>query len=247
MSLCPESKRNLVDLEELNKRIEQELEKRELESCEEAAKKGKHKGKAMESPKPKILTAETSELRLLRSTPHKHFLKGLDAFNEAEEFAAEKKELYATKELAPQRMISIPGKWLGRMSDGNTPMFEEEHVRKTFGDRFTDKLKQSKRGWVETPVGNYKPSRLHEHLGLKVIGAPEIQFVQSEGKDLCVTKCLASTFFALRWHDAASKIDAFGEDILKGVAVDALERVIKLTKSVFPPWIIICQHSTNFN
>ena len=47
-----------------------------------------------------------------------------------------------------------PGKWLGRTSDGNTPTLEEEYVRMTFGDHFTDKLKQSKRGWVDIPVGD---------------------------------------------------------------------------------------------
>ena len=75
----PESKRNLVDLEELNKLTEQELEERKLERWKEATKQGKHKRKPMESPKPKVLTAQTSEQSLLRSTPHKHFLKGLDA------------------------------------------------------------------------------------------------------------------------------------------------------------------------
>ena len=108
-------------------------------------------------------------------------------------------------------------------------------------------LRKSKRGWVDIPVGDFKPSRLNDHLDLKVIGAPEIQFVQLEGKDLCVTKSLASAFFALGWHDAASKIDAFGEDILRGAAVDALRRVIKHAKNVFPPWIIIRQLPTNFN
>ena len=85
------------------------------------------------------------------------------------------------------------------------------------------------------------PLRLNDHLDLKVIGAPEIQFVQSEEKDLCVTKSLASAFSALGWHEAASKIDAFGEDILRGAAVDALRSVIKRAKNVFPPWIIIRQ------
>ena len=62
-----------------------------------------------------------------------------------------------------------------------------------------------------------------------------------------MTKSLASAFFALGWHYAASKIDAFGENILRGAAVDALRRVIKHAKNVFPPWIIIQQLPTNFN
>ena len=58
-------------------------------------------------------------------------------------------------------------------------------------------MKEIKRGWVEIPVGDFKPSHLNDHLDLKVIGAPEIQFVQTEVKDLCVTKSLASAF--LHW------------------------------------------------
>ena len=42
------------------------------------------------------------------------------------------------------------------------------------------------------PVGDYKPSRLAEHPNLKIIGGPTVNLVQSEGKDLCVSKSLAS-------------------------------------------------------
>ena len=125
---------------------------------------------------------------------------------------------------------------------------EEDYVRKTFGDCFTNELRQSKRGWVDIPVGDFRLSRLNDHLDLKVIGAPEIQFVQTEGKDLCVTKSLASAFFALWWHDAASKIDVFGEDYLRGVAVDALRRVIKHAKNTsFLLGSSLRQLPTNFN
>ena len=133
----PESKRSLVDFEELNRRIEQELAERELER-RKAAQKDKRKGKAMESAKTKVSTTETSEQRLLRSTPQKHLLKGLDASDEAEELAAQMETLNAKKEPPPRRTITIPGKWLGRTSDGNTSTLEEDYVRKTFGDCFTN-------------------------------------------------------------------------------------------------------------
>ena len=80
-----------------------------------------------------------------------------------------------------------------------------------------------------------------------MIGAPEIQFVQSEGKDLCVSKSLASAFFALGWQDEATKIDAFGEVILKGAVVDAIHRVKRQADKVFPSWLLIRKLPDNFD
>ena len=69
--------RNSTDA--LNKKLaERELERRK------AAQKDKRKGKAMESAKTKESTTKSSEQRLLHSSPHKHFLKGLNASNEVE-------------------------------------------------------------------------------------------------------------------------------------------------------------------
>ncbi|KAI2497518.1 hypothetical protein MHU86_16972 [Fragilaria crotonensis] len=165
---------------------------------------------------------------------------GLDATDEDDDWwDSQLKNLKALKDPPPRKTITVEGKWLGKTSDGKTPTLEEDYVRKTFGDCFTDELKQSKRGWVDIPVGDFKQSRLNQHPELKVIGAPAIQFVQSEGKDLCVSKSLASAFFALGWHDDASKIDAFGEEILKGAVVDALRRVVKHARTLLPTWIVI--------
>ena len=63
----------------------------------------------MESAKLKVSTTETSEHRLLRSTPQKHLLIGLDASDEAEELVAQMETLNAKKEPPPRRTITIPG------------------------------------------------------------------------------------------------------------------------------------------
>ena len=198
----------------------------------------KRKGISEKAIVQKPAKAVLSEQRPLRSSLHKNVLKGLDD-EEDDWWASDLENLNALKEPALRKAITIEAKWLGKTSDGKTPTLEEDYVRKTFGDCFTDELKQSKRGWVDISVGDFKQSRLNEHPGLKLIGAPAIQFVQSEGKDLCVSKSLASEFFALGWHEDASKIDAFGEEILKGAVVDALRRVVKHARSLLPTLIVI--------
>ena len=100
-------------------------------------------------------------------------------------------------------------------------------------------MKQLKRAFVDIPVGNFKPSRLHEHVYLKMNCAPQVHYVQSEGKDLCVSKSLASAFHALGWNEEASQIDAYGENVLKGAVVDALQRVVKYARTLLPNWIVM--------
>ena len=46
-----------------------------------------------------------------------------------------------------------------------------------------------------------------------------MKYVNSKGHDLCITKSLASAFFALGWHDQSSKIDSFGVVILVGTGL----------------------------
>lgn len=243
---CPEYKRSLVDTAALDKRIEKEIEEIEMERRKSSQKKRKGRSEKGNTDKP--AKAVVSEQRLLRSSLNKDVLKGLDATDEDDDWwDSQLKNLKALKDPPPRKTITVEGKWLGKTSDGKTPTLEEDYVRKTFGDCFTDELKQSKRGWVDIPVGDFKQSRLNQHPELKVIGAPAIQFVQSEGKDLCVSKSLASAFFALGWHDDASKIDAFGEEILKGAVVDALRRVVKHARTLLPTWIVIQKLPSSFD
>ena len=68
-----------------------------------------------------------------------------------------------------------------------------------------------------------------------------------DGKDLCVLKALASAFHILGWHMEASMIDSFGEENLKGGAVEVLERAVQYSKIVFPSWIVIDLHSNKFD
>ena len=105
-----------------------------------------------------------------------------------------------------------------------------------------------KRGFVNIPVGDYKPSRLMEHPHLCVVGACcDINFRQSEEKNLCVTKSLASAFYAMGWHDEAFKIDAFDEEILHGAVVEGIDRVGTYTTKIFPTWVVVRLLSKEFD
>ena len=61
---------------------------------------------------------------------------------------------------------------------------------------------------------------------MKVIGAPKVHFNQSDGKDLCVSKSLASALYSIGFSKEAVEVDLFGEEIMKGAVVNALEKVI---------------------
>ena len=54
----------------------------------------------------------------------------------------------------------------------------ESFVRKNFGDAFNNELKCSVRGYVDVPVGDFKPSYLHLHPHVEVPGASPIQYNQ---------------------------------------------------------------------
>jgi hypothetical protein len=110
-------------------------------------------------------------------------------------------------------------------------------VRTAFGDMFTNEVLGLKRGFVDIPVGDYKPSRLAEYPNLFSSEAYPMKFVQQEGKDLCVSKSLASALYAMGWHEVAIKVDGFGEEILNGAVVEAIERVGRFTRELLPKWI----------
>ena len=112
-------------------------------------------------------------------------------------------------------------------------------VQTAFGYVFCDQIMALKCGFVDIPVGDYRPSRLMEHPHLCVVGACDIKFRQSEGKDLCVTKSLASAFYAMGWHDQAYKIDAFGEEFSHGAVVEGIDRVGTYAKQIFPKWVVV--------
>ena len=100
------------------------------------------------------------------------------------------------------------------------------------------KMSGDVRGYVHVPVGDYKPSHLHCQPNLQSFGAPEVHFNQSNGKDLCVSKALASALYTIGFQEEATAIDSFGEEIMKRAVVDAFEMVKEQACSVLPPWIV---------
>ena len=149
--------------------------------------------------------------------------------------------------MLPRKDIIVAERWLGKTVDGHVITLDEAAVRKTFGDCFTNELKQMKRAWVDIPVGDLKPSRLKEFPHLNVVGAPFIHYVQSEGKDLCVSKSLASAFAALGWEAEAKVIDGFGEHVMTGAGVETVKRVKECARQTFPKWLTIRKLPSQWN
>ncbi len=114
-------------------------------------------------------------------------------------------------------------------------------MRKNFGDAFAHELKSTVRGFVDVPVGDFKPSHLHQHSHLKVPGAPPVRCTQKDGKDLCVSKSLASALFPLGFEKEAEEIVLFGEETLKGAVVYVLDCVMQYARTILPKWVIFCQ------
>ena len=79
----------------------------------------------------------------------------------------------------PRMSVPLSAKWTGKTLNGKTVPLEEAFVRMAFGDNFTNELKKLNCGFVDIPVGDYKPSQLTEHPTLKIIGGPTAKFVQS--------------------------------------------------------------------
>ena len=56
---------------------------------------------------------------------------------------------------------------------------------------------------------------------------------------MCVSKAFASALFAIGFQEEATEIDLFGEEIMKGAVIDALEMVKEHAQSVLPSRIVI--------
>jgi hypothetical protein len=145
------------------------------------------------------------------------------------------------------KAVPMAAKWTGEMENGKDTSLEEDFVVKAFADVFVKELKMPSGGWVDVPVGDYKLSHLHEHPNLKVIGAPKVNFNQSHGKDLCVSKSLASALYSIGFIKEAVEVDSFGEEIMKGAVMSALYRVIQHAKTVLQSWIVIRSIKKHFD
>ncbi len=134
----------------------------------------------------------------------------------------------------PRKTIIINEKWVGQVNNGKETNLDKTFVRQIFGDAFAHELKSSVRGFVDVPVGDFKPSHLHLHPHLEVPGAPPVQYTQKDGKDLCVSRSLASALYPLGFKKEAEEIDLFGEEILKGAVVDVLDCVMQHARTILP-------------
>ncbi len=133
------------------------------------------------------------------------------------------------------------------MNNGKETNLDKTFVRKNVGDAFAHELKSPVRAFVDVPVGDFKPSHLHQHSHLKVPGAPPVRYTQKDGKDLCVSISLASALFPLGFEKEAEEIDLFLEETLKGAVVDVLDCVMQYAKTILPKWVVIERIPKCFN
>ena len=138
----------------------------------------------------------------------------------------------------PTRKIPTNAHWIGKLANGETTAVTEEFVTNNFGEAYTLEMKLNIRGYVDVPVGDFKVSHLHEHPHLRIIGAPTVAYVQSEGMDLCVPKALASVLHWLGFCDEATKINDYGEQTMSGGTLNAMDKIRHYAaESVLPKWI----------
>ena len=54
-----------------------------------------------------------------------------------------------------------------------------------------------------------------------------------------MSKSLASALYPLGFEKEAEEIDFYGEEVLKGAVVDALDRVMQHARKILPNWVVI--------
>ena len=230
-----EAKKKMSTVKEEAKPSSRIVRKRSRLSQESSASSTRNESADAIPSTPKKMAVETIAGPLLRSSPHKPTRLDWEAQRTSDdEFIEAIKE-----EDKPRRDIIVEARWTGKTADGGTTTLDESFVRDAFGDDFTNELKRLNRAWVDIPVGDNKPSRLYEFPHLKVVGAPFIRYCQSDGKDLCVSKSLASVFAALGWESESEQINSYGEKVLRGSGVDTMKVVKDYARSILPSWLLI--------
>ena len=84
--------------------------------------------------------------------------------------------------------------------------------------------------WVTSKSPTYNNNLL-------VKDAPSLQFRQSDGENLCVSKALASVLNIIGFTEPAQLINQYGKSQLKGGSMHVLRKVGQFASSVLPPWI----------
>lgn len=135
------------------------------------------------------------------------------------------------------KQIQAPGYWEVIFHGETQPVRTDDEFVSQFKKGFLDEVKRLRCGFVDIPVGDFKESHLHEHPNLLVTEAPRVQFVQSEGEDLCVSKSLASALHAIGFVKVAESLNQYGESQLRGGTVDAVRKVGQYAEIQLPRWI----------
>ena len=94
-----------------------------------------------------------------------------------------------------------------------------------------------KQTYVDIPVGDYKKSTLHLYPSLRLSTAPIIQYTQSEGMDLCVSKSLASVLHSIGLIKEAKEVDQYAEHFQIGGKAETLKLVHNRAMRCLPKWL----------
>lgn len=141
------------------------------------------------------------------------------------------------KKEVPRKDVSVPAHWSVVNADGKRVRKDLEFLDNVLPTKFLNELKETRTGFVDIPVGDWKKSSLDQHPDLTVTGAPKVHFVQNEGEDLCVSNSFASALFELGFVNEATKIAEYGKEKLAQGTVNALKKVMTYASEVLPKWL----------
>ena len=139
----------------------------------------------------------------------------------------------------PMMVVEHPEQWLAQTDDGTTIMVDLDWVIGQFGHTYAEDLRDSRRGFVDVPVGDSKPSHLQEWPNLLVDGLPENHYRQPEGMNLCLPNALASVLHVLGFQTSAAEISFYGATHIGAGATDTLDLVYEKAKACLPNWVQI--------
>ena len=145
----------------------------------------------------------------------------------------------------PMQKVIVPGHWMVMFKNETKAMRVDDAFVSNFPRKFLDEVKQMRCGFVDIPVGDFKISHLEQHPELIRTGAPLIQFTQSDGEDLCVSKSLASVLHNIGFTVEAEMLDNYGSQKLAGGTVNAYDMACQYAMKKLPPWIQICRRHPN--
>lgn len=191
-------------------------------------RKERHYRKRMKEKKKmeKIMQSKKDGIKNLRPRQNKKVMKLIESSDESEE-----------EEDLPTKTVVIEEAWKAKLSNHKEVHVTEEELRTNFGDTYVDMVKTMKQTYVDIPVGDYKKSTLHLYPSLRLSTAPIIQYTQSEGMDLCVSKSLASVLHSIGLIKEAKEVDQYAEHFQIGGKAETLKLVHNRAMRCLPKWL----------